>query len=111
MSDFANGTYICQQDRVVMIGVINLHITECQNIECPCKETYELFDIKMNDFCVRNYQQLHSDQVFLSHYIKKLYEDALNKFSTSSVIHIDFAFYLFKEMVNITQSLLELNNA
>lgn len=54
---------------------------------------------------------MHQDEVFLSHYIKKLYDDALNKFITSPSIHISFSFYLFKSMRNIHQSLLELNIA
>lgn len=94
-----------------MIGVINLHVAECMNAECPCKESYELFDIKMNDFQTRNYGSMHQDEVFLGHFIKKLYDDALNKFINSPGIHIGFAFYLFKVMNNIHASLLELNIA
>jgi hypothetical protein len=51
------------------------------------------------------------DEVFLNHFIKKLYEDALNKFVNSPSIHIAFAFYLFKVMKNIHASLVELNIA
>jgi hypothetical protein len=57
--DFTRGTHRDQQERMTMIGIVNLHIAECQNADCPCKETYELFDIKMNDFQVRNYGQMH----------------------------------------------------
>jgi hypothetical protein len=37
-----------------MIGIINLHIIECQNADCPCKDEYELFDISTNQFAERN---------------------------------------------------------
>jgi len=80
-------------------------------MECPCKEQYELFDIKLNDFTSRNYNSMHQDDVFLSHFIKKLYDDSLNKFINSPSIHIGFSFYLFKVMKNIHASLLELNIA
>ena len=46
ITDFSRGVHRDSQERMTMIGVINLHITECQNMECPCKESYELFDIK-----------------------------------------------------------------
>ena len=47
----------------------------------------------------------------MNHFVKKLYEDALNKFINSPSIHIAFAFYLFKVMKNIHASLVELNIA
>jgi hypothetical protein len=65
----------------------------------------------MNDFKERNLAQMHTDEVFLGHYIKKLFDDALNKFINSPGIHIAYAFYLFKVMKNIHSSLLELNIA
>ena len=49
--------------------------------------------------------------MFLKHLIKRLYEDALNKFVNSPSIHIAFSFYLFKHMRNIHASLQELNTA
>jgi hypothetical protein len=44
---------------------------------------------------------MHTDEVFLNHFVKKLYDDALNKFINSPNIHIAFSFYLFKVMNNI----------
>lgn len=96
---------------MTMIGIVNLHIDECQNAECPCKEETELYDVASNTFSDRNRQSPHQDEVFLNHFIKKLYEDALNKFVNSPSIHIAFAFYLFKVMKNIHASLVELNIA
>ena len=64
-----------------------------------------------NTFPQRNKQAPHLDDVFLNHLIKRMYEDALNKFVNSPSIHIAFAFYLFKNMKNIHASLVELNNA
>ena len=94
-----------------MVGIVNLHVMECQNVDCPCKDEYELYDVTTNTFTDRNRQAPHLDEVFLNHFIKRLYEDALNKFVNSPSIHIAFAFYLFKNMKNIHASLVELNIA
>jgi hypothetical protein len=45
MSDFANGVDKDASHRTTMIGLINAHVADCQNVECPCKEEYELYDI------------------------------------------------------------------
>lgn len=43
-----------QIDEVNLIGFINLHIVECQNSECPCKNESELFDVPTGKFSQRN---------------------------------------------------------
>lgn len=111
MTDFSKGIHKDQTKRMTMIGIVNLHIIECQNAECPCKDEYELFDVINNVFHERNKNAPHQDEVFLNHFIKRLYEDSLNKFINSPCIHIAFAFYLFKVMKNIHSSLVELNIA
>lgn len=112
MTDFAKGVHKQDQSqRMTMIGIVNLHIIECQSIDCPCKDEYELFDVASNSFSDRNRVSPHQDEVFLDHFTKRLYEDALNKFINSPSIHIAFAFYLFKVMKNIHASLSELNIA
>jgi len=35
---------------MTMIGIVNIHIMECQNSDCPCKEEYELYDVATNMF-------------------------------------------------------------
>lgn len=94
-----------------MIGIINIHIMECSNGDCPCKDESELYDVTTNMFQDRNRSSPHLDEVFLNHFIKRLYEDALNKFVNSPSIHIAFSFYLFKNMKNIHASLVELTIA
>ena len=42
-----------QIDDVNLIGFINLHIVECQNFDCPCKNESELFDVPMAKFSQR----------------------------------------------------------
>ena len=81
---------------MTMIGIVNLHIMECQNKDCPCKSENELYDVSASVFTSRSENAPHLDEVFLNHFIKRLYEDSLNKFLNSPSIHIAFAFYLFK---------------
>jgi len=111
MTDFTKGGQKDQAHKMTMIGIVNLHIVECQNSECPCKDEYELYDVTTGTFSFHNRQAPHQDEIFLNHFIKRLYEDSLNKFINSPSIHIAFAFYLFKVMKNIHASLVELNIA
>ena len=111
MTDYSKGINRDQTHRMTMIGIINIHVLECQNSECPCKDEYELFDVTTNTFMPRNASAPHLDEVFLNHFIKRLYEESLNKFINSPNIHIAFSYYLFKVMKNIHASLIELNIA
>ena len=78
MTDFSNGVNKDHEHNMTMIGIINIHVLECQKLECPCKDEYELFDNRLNTFSERNHASLHKDEVFLNHFIKRLYEDSLN---------------------------------
>jgi hypothetical protein len=48
MTNFSKGIHKDESQRMSMIGIVNLHIIECQNSDCPCKEDYELFDVVTN---------------------------------------------------------------
>ena len=112
MSDFSNGVSNGETShRTTMIGVINMHIAECQNPECACKDEYELFDIATNRDWERKTEAPHQDEIFLKHFIMRLYEEALNKFINSPSIHIAFSFYQYKVMKNIHASIIELTIA
>ena len=54
MTDYSKGINKDQTHRMTMIGIINIHVLECQNSECPCKDEYELFDVSTNVFTERN---------------------------------------------------------
>ncbi len=99
------------QHRMALIGIINLHTIECQNQECPCQETFELYDVPTMSFSKHNKEAPHLDEVFLNHFIAKYYEDCLGKFINSPTLHIAFGFYLFKTVRNIHAALIELNIA
>jgi hypothetical protein len=50
MTDFTKGVHKEESERMTMIGIVNLHIIECQNSWCPCKDEFEMFDISTNQF-------------------------------------------------------------
>ena len=108
---------IKHKDDVTLIGIVNLHVLECQNMECPCKNESALYDAASEKFSSRKgkFKQLyklvgyHKDLIFLNHLIKKFYEEALNKFGNSTLLRVAFAFYLFDTMKNIHAALIELN--
>ena len=95
---------------VSLIGIVNLHVLECQNSDCPCKNDVELFDINTGNFS-KHTGSHHKDFVFLNYFNKKLYEDFLSKFTNSPQLHIGFSNFLFEIMKNIHASLLELDMA
>ena len=111
MTDYINNVNSNLSHKVSMVGIINTHILDCTNAECPCKDQYELYDVKRNIFAERNKDAPHNDTVFLNHFVKRLYDDSLAKFVNSPNIHIAYSFYLFKNMKNIHASLVELNIA
>ncbi|CDW90925.1 pas pac domain protein [Stylonychia lemnae] len=93
-------------------GLINLHIAECTIDDCVCKNLDELYDIQNDQYLnTMNSEDMHSNQVFVNHFNKQLYTEALNKFINSPSIHISFAFYHFSAMKNIHAALHELKIA
>ena len=52
----------------------------------------------------------HRDGIFLRYYNKRLYEDALCKFPSSSALRLAFSFYLFDTMRNEQSALAELDS-
>lgn len=93
-------------------GLINLHLMECENEDCICRNIDELFDHQNDKYLNSNQiQDLHKNSVFVNHFNKQLYTEALNKFINSPSIHISFAFYQFSMMRNIHAALHELKIA
>ena len=103
-------TNIEQIENVSLIGIINLHVLECQNMGCPCKNEAELYDVNTGMFSKRDVGY-HKDMIFLDHFTKQLYEDSLNKFLNSPLLHVAFASYLFDVMKNTHASLIQLSIA
>jgi len=101
---------VSQTENASLIGYVNLHVVECQSMDCPCKSDSDLYDAQSGKFSQRNVGY-HKDLIFLNHLNKRLYEDALNKFINSPRLHIAFSFFLFDCMKNVHGSLIELDIA
>lgn len=43
-----------QTEDVTLIGIVNLHVLECQFNDCPCKNESTLFDATTGKFSMRN---------------------------------------------------------
>jgi hypothetical protein len=56
-------------------------------------------------------EELHRSDVFINHFYRQLYKDALSKFVSSVSIHILFAYYYFNVMRNVHAALHELKIA
>eukprot|EP00347_Sterkiella_histriomuscorum_P007426 403348965 len=111
ISKIGNKTVGDNVDREMQVkGVINVHLEECRNEYCICKNLEELYDVGQQSFLTPTLD-LHNEPIFVHHYNKKLFEEALNKFINSPNLHISFAFYLFQVMKNIHSALHELSVA
>jgi hypothetical protein len=95
-------------DEVTLIGIVNQHTQTCEDNTCPCQNDAQLFDARTHQFSDRSLP-LHQDQIFLNHFAKKLYKEALKKFINSPALHIAFSLYLFSIMKNVHSSLCELS--
>jgi hypothetical protein len=91
-------------------GILNLHFEECKQEQCICKNLEELYDCTQHKFLTPT-DELHNESIFVNHYNKKLFEEAISKFNESPNIRISFSFYLFSVMKNIHAALHELNIA
>ena len=49
---------VSQVEDVTLIGIVNLHVLECQNSDCPCKNEAELFDAATGKFSKRDSKNL-----------------------------------------------------
>lgn len=101
---------VSQKEDVRLTGIVNSHVLECQDAECPCKNDTGLYDISKDQFvkCSANF---HKDSTFLKYFNKKLFEDYVSKFSNSPLLHVKLAHFLFETMRNVHAALLELDLA
>lgn len=83
---------------------------ECHDQDCPCKSEGNLYDASTGKFSKAG-SSIHKDLTFLKHFNKRLYEEALSKFTSSALLHVSFSCFLFSEMKNVHAALLELNLA
>lgn len=94
----------------MLVGVVSIHVVECQSPNCMCKNETGFFDPGAGSF-VGKASNYYDDPVFLKYFIKQIYEDALGKFIKSPLLHVSFAGYLFQVMKNNHAAAIELNTA
>lgn len=76
-------------------GLINLHIEECSNEDCVCRNIEDLYDLQKERYLSNDINEYHLNQTFVNHFNNQLYKESLNKFINSAKIHISYGFYLF----------------
>ena len=101
------GPIINESDEIILTGIVNVHCLECQSIECPCKKDNEIYCASTDKYSDRNLPY-HKDKIFLNHFNKKLYEDAIQKFPNSINLNIAFSSFLFFQMKNVHASLIQI---
>jgi len=103
-------TSFANEKDIILIGLVNLHMLECQNLNCPCKNENDLYDVNTESFIKRDSKYMHNP-VFLKYLVKEKYGILIDKFINSSLLHINFATYLFEEMKNVHSALIQLGMA
>jgi hypothetical protein len=70
---------------MTIIGIINLHVAECQINDCPCKDEIDLYDINSHQFLQKEFikQAPHLSEIFVNNLIRKFYEESTLKFVNS----------------------------
>ncbi|MDR3549636.1 MAG: hypothetical protein P4M11_15430 [Candidatus Pacebacteria bacterium] len=100
------------EDEIRLIGLINVHLKECQKPECPLTNPVELYDPctdkHVSDGDVVN---LHKNTVFLKHYAKMYFEAAISNFGNYPGVRIAYASFLFHAFRNVHAALNELSSA
>ena len=43
----------CPYEGTVTVGIVSLHVSECQSSACPCKEENDLYDVQRDQFSDR----------------------------------------------------------
>jgi len=94
------------QENALLSGIINQHISECENAECICHSENLLYDPSILKMQNANLPK-HCDQIFVKHFIKLKYEECINKFTSSSInLRIAFSNFLFHIMKNVSSALI-----
>jgi len=100
------------EQEIKLIGLINLHLKECQKPECPLTNPFDLYD-PFTDKHVGNIptSELHKNQVFLKHFCKYYFEASITNFGNYPSVRISYASFLFHSFKNVHAALSELNFA
>lgn len=98
-----------KDESMVLTGLVNIHILECQNPDCPFKNEADLFDIPSNTFIKLSSKNHYP--ILLRHLIKEKFELLTDLFSNSPSSRIYFGTYLLNEIQNVHAALIEFGGA
>jgi hypothetical protein len=97
-------------DEMILLGIVHNHQSECINTECPLNTTEELF-LPINTSTSNRSQIYSKDPILLYHLINSIYSEYAKSSNSSAVLHTTYSYFLFYQIGNIHNSLLELNVA
>eukprot|EP00831_Metopus_contortus_P063833 TRINITY_DN5655_c0_g6_i1.p1 TRINITY_DN5655_c0_g6~~TRINITY_DN5655_c0_g6_i1.p1 ORF type:complete len:348 (+),score=25.59 TRINITY_DN5655_c0_g6_i1:640-1683(+) len=103
---------ITGKQTVELTGLVNVLILECEDQDCLCRHSGELYDIKSGLFSFEIPKTvLFKNHIFLKFLVGKLFRHALSRFPNSPQIHIAYAHYIFASIHNIHLAIIQLSNA
>jgi hypothetical protein len=97
------------EGEAMLIGLVTSHRVECKNPACPLHSPENLYDpcigkqVRDGDT-----ERLYKNPVFLKHFTKKYFEDALANYGSSVGLHVAFASFVFGAFRNGHMALAEL---
>ncbi len=96
---------IQQQPDLRLVGLVSLHLKDCQKPECPLTHPSNLYDPAL-DRHVRNEgtENLHKNVVFLKHFAKLYFEAGITNYGNFPGIRIAYASFLLHAFKNIHAS-------
>jgi hypothetical protein len=90
-------------------GLIEMHLQECHKPECPLHDPAKLYDPCVNQHVEEvDTATLHTNRVFLKHFVKMYFEESINNFGTYPGLRIAYASFLLYSFGNVNAALTQL---
>jgi len=95
-----------------LIGLINTHYKDCKDSTCGLNNPRSLYDSSVSMLIGdTDVNRLYRSKIFLKHFCKAYFDEAIKGFGNSIRIRIAYAIFLFSAFKNIHAALEELNIA
>jgi hypothetical protein len=72
-----------KKSELLLASLLKIHVDDCKEVWCPCKERHYLYDPKKKIMGIGDDKMLHKDIVFVKHFIRKMLSDGIKKFKNS----------------------------
>lgn len=93
-----------EEERALLVGILQMHIIECPNEQCLTKTTEKIFLPRTGEWSQRD-KDLINDKIFLSHFIIVIMNFFLKQNYYSPDIIINISLYYLKIIGNVCQSI------